>query len=266
MTQEDPGHGQPPGHDEVGPTGPIFVPGSGINQPHTAPEDPGHALQLADEPQRPPLVRAFDLDFGSGERRLFAQLSFTVPAGAFGLVTGPAGSGKSTLLLAIAGRMRGLTGELRVDGLDALARTRRVRQITSLARAGGLVDVEQRHRVTDAISDRAGIEGLSRDRARRIFETCCAALDVEYGPKQLVADLDMLHQSLLAAILAVLRPTRLLLVDDLHLGLQAADQNVLAAALHRLAANGITVIASSLEPTTTADHVVRIPLPTPQDR
>ncbi len=255
------------------PAGPDWVEaGSGttadgdVDHTHTASEDPGHALQLAGWPQEPPLVRGIDLDYGSGEQRLFARLSFAVPAGAFGLVTGPAGSGKSTLLLALAGRMRGLTGELRVDGLDALVRTRRVRQITSVARAGGLVDVEQRHRVTDAISDRAGIEGLSRAQARANFDTCCAALNVAYGPKQLIGDLDTLHRSLLAAILAVLCPTRLLLFDDLHLGLQVADQEVLAGALHRLADHGITVIASSLEPTTTTEHIVRIPLPTPQDR
>lgn len=233
-----------------------------------APGEAGRAMQLADHShdREPPLVRAADLDYGSGDRRLFAQLNFAVPAGSFGLITGPAGSGKSTLLLALAGRMAGLTGQLTVGEQDALHRPRRVRDITSVARIGGLIDLEPRHRVVDAISDRAGADGIRRSRARRAFDTTCAQLEVEVGPKQLIGDLDMLRRGVLAAVLATLRPSRLLLFDDLQHGLRVDDQDLLATALQRLTDNGLTVIASSTEPTIVGEHIVRIPLPTPHGR
>lgn len=248
-----------------------FAPGPGFETGRDAgpaPDETGQAMELADyaDDAEPPLVRAVDLDYGSGDRRLFTQLNFDVPAGAFAVITGPAGSGKSTLLLTLAGRMAGPTGQLTVGDADALAQPRRVRAITTVARIGGLIDLEPRHRVVDAISDRCGSDGLRRSRARRAFDATSAALEVEFGPKQLIGDLDMLHQSLLTAILATLRPSRLVVFDDLHRGLRVDDQDLLATALHRLTENGLTIIASSIEPTIVGEHIVRIPLPTPPGR
>ena len=49
----------------------------------------------------------------------FTDLDIVIPAGRFAAVVGPAGAGKSTLLLALTGRMRPVTGDLRVGGVDA---------------------------------------------------------------------------------------------------------------------------------------------------
>lgn len=230
-------------------------------------EGTGQALELPAEPDADqPLVRADNLDYGSGDRRLFAGLSFAIPAGSFAVVTGPAGFGKSTLLLALAGRMDGLAGRLQIAGRDAITRPRGVRTITSVARIDGLAGLEPQHRVIDAISDRAGIDGLSRARARDAFENCCAELDVEFGPKQRVHDLDLVQQGLLAAILATLRSTQLVVFDDLDNELSVDDQGLLAAALLRLARNGTTVVASSVEPAIAGEHNVWIPLPSTNRR
>ncbi len=49
------------------------------------------------------------------------DVSFTLPAGGYGVVVGPAGSGKTTLLETIAGVARASGGRLRLGGEDALA-------------------------------------------------------------------------------------------------------------------------------------------------
>lgn len=47
-----------------------------------------------------------------------ADVSFTVPAGAYGIVIGPAGAGKTTLLEAIAGLVPQRNGIVRLSGVD----------------------------------------------------------------------------------------------------------------------------------------------------
>ena len=59
-----------------------------------------------------------DLTCCRGERVLFQDLSFAVPAGHVALVTGPNGSGKSTLLRTLAGLLTPLSG--RVSGPDGV--------------------------------------------------------------------------------------------------------------------------------------------------
>ncbi|MGH7156386.1 MAG: heme ABC exporter ATP-binding protein CcmA [Acetobacteraceae bacterium] len=56
-----------------------------------------------------------------GERLIFRDLEFSVPAGGALVVTGPNGAGKSTLLRLLAGLVRPAAGTVLWDGEDALA-------------------------------------------------------------------------------------------------------------------------------------------------
>jgi heme exporter protein A len=56
-----------------------------------------------------------------GERLVFRDLDFTVPAGGALVLTGANGSGKSTLLRLLAGLVRPIAGRVLWDGEDALA-------------------------------------------------------------------------------------------------------------------------------------------------
>jgi heme exporter protein A len=51
-----------------------------------------------------------------GEKLVFRDIDFSVPAGGALLLTGPNGSGKSTLLRVLAGLLRPAAGEVRWDG------------------------------------------------------------------------------------------------------------------------------------------------------
>jgi heme exporter protein A len=67
------------------------------------------------------VLRAEGLAAFRGERLVFHDIGFTVPAGGALLLTGPNGSGKSTLLRLIAGLLRPVAGTLTLDGADTLA-------------------------------------------------------------------------------------------------------------------------------------------------
>jgi len=66
-------------------------------------------------------MKALELDrlgFGYGERLLFDDFSFAVPAGEFLGIIGPNGAGKSTLLRLCAGLLRPKQGRVRLFDLD----------------------------------------------------------------------------------------------------------------------------------------------------
>lgn len=67
------------------------------------------------------MIDARDLGARAGAFAL-SGVTFTVPAGAYGVVIGPAGSGKTTLLETIAGIARQTTGALRLGAVDGAVR------------------------------------------------------------------------------------------------------------------------------------------------
>jgi heme exporter protein A len=62
------------------------------------------------------LLQAVGLAAFRGEKLVFRDIDFSVPAGGALLLTGPNGSGKSTLLRALAGLLRPAAGEVLWDG------------------------------------------------------------------------------------------------------------------------------------------------------
>jgi ABC-2 type transport system ATP-binding protein len=214
------------------------------------------------DPGALPLVNGRGLLAGAGPHRVFGGLDLEVPAGALAVVLGPRGSGKSLLLLALTGRGSQLIGTLEVTGLDAIGQARRLRAVTSVARIGTLIDLEPRHTVADAIDERAAIDGLSRSTAADSYGRLAALLDLRVQPDDLIGTLDGYHQALLAVILASLRPSELVVLDDVDRGLPVADQRRLFAALVRLiTATGTGIVASTTEPETIPDDAVPVQLP-----
>ena len=67
------------------------------------------------------MLQAEGLAAFRGERLVFRDVSFSVPAGGALVLVGANGSGKSTLLRLLAGLVRPIAGRLLWDGEDALA-------------------------------------------------------------------------------------------------------------------------------------------------
>lgn len=64
------------------------------------------------------LIQIENLTFSRGNRKIFDNLSMTIPKGAVTAIMGPSGTGKTTLLKLIAGQLKPETGRILMQGQD----------------------------------------------------------------------------------------------------------------------------------------------------
>lgn len=220
-----------------------------MDAPHHALPDP--------EPTQPVLV-ANELRLETGQGIVFDRVTATIPEGSVVAVTGRAGVGKSALLLALTGRMRGVDGQLTVDGVDALRHPGRVRKNTSVARIDDLVEPEESLSLDDCITERTLADAApARSRLANYLHTAqllglTAPLTRSYG------DLSPADQVRATVALATIRPAPLIVLDDIDRETTSLEQRDLWEGLLRLAAEGVTVIASTSERTAVPAAVITI--------
>lgn len=176
-----------------------------------------------------------------GERRLFADLSFTVTAGQALALEGPNGAGKTSLLRLVAGFLAPLSGRVVVadaqgESADAEARTRRVGW---LGHHDGLKPqltvAEQLDFYARLYGQRAGAEALDQVGLTRQAELPCRYLSA--GQKRRLA---------LARLVMSNRP--LWLLDEPFAALDTAGQALVAQLMAHHCRQGGIVIAATHDP------------------
>ena len=192
-------------------------------------------------------VEATGLSLETRTGPVFTDVTFALPRGGLSLVAGRSGTGRSALLLALAGRMRGLTGTLRVAGFDSASQSKQIRTNVAVARIARLVDLEGQLTVGDCITERALTDAVKPDRATGVFTHAERILDHAFDRGLLVDELPALDRTLLSVALATLRPAHVIVLDDADRGLTSDELVTLLDALARLAETGVTVIASVLD-------------------
>ncbi len=70
------------------------------------------------------LIEIENLTFLRGERKIFDDISLTIPRGKITAIMGPSGTGKTTLLRIIGGQIRPESGNVKVDGQDICSMNR----------------------------------------------------------------------------------------------------------------------------------------------
>ena len=83
------------------------------------------------------LIEVKNVTFSRGDRKIFDNISFSIPKGKVTAIMGPSGSGKTTLLKLIAGQLRPDSGEVYVDGLHVHKLSRK--QMYQLRRKMGML-------------------------------------------------------------------------------------------------------------------------------
>jgi ABC-2 type transport system ATP-binding protein len=192
-------------------------------------------------------VEAVGLGLRTRQGWVFREVDLALPAGSVGVIAGPAGSGRTMLLLALAGRARPTTGTLRVGAAE---RPADIREQVTVARATGAVEPDPDLTVGDSRRE-AGLlfYGADLDWAEDLV-----GLDVDSAT--VVGDLARDDRALFALALAAATRPAAVVLDDVDLHTSPDQQRRIWAALHAVAAAGITAVASTVDATLAAGALV----------
>lgn len=204
------------------------------NARSSRPTTPAEEFQLVTGPSAPTGIVARGLTMKTPQGVVFGPLDWDVPPRRPAAIVGEQGSGRSALLLALAGRVRGVSGELRVGDIDGIAKPGRLRKATAVARISDLVELEPALTVASSIDEHALMEGLSVRKGRRAFAAVEEASGIVIDRKTRVDELTALQRTELAVLLACVRPSAYVVLDDADASLTPPQLDELYAATHRL--------------------------------
>ena len=178
---------------------------------------------------------------GHGELEVVHALSLSVTAGTTTALVGANGAGKTTTLMAVAGHVRVHAGQIRIDGetVNALDPVERV--------ARGLAWVPEGRRLFADLSvhENLVVGGYSRPASRQ-RENLARVVDLfpRVGERlnQRAGSLSGGEQQMVAIGRALMAEPRLLLVDELSLGLMPRAVGEFYAAMNTLRAQGLAIL------------------------
>ena len=178
---------------------------------------------------------------GYGEMTAVRDLSFAVDAGQILALLGPNGAGKTSTILAVMGHVQIKAGTLSVDGRD-------ITRMPALARSElGLALVPEGRRLFSdlTVAENLTVGGYSRSRVdekrnlARVFDLFPRLFERR---AQLAASLSGGEQQMLAIGRALMSMPKLLLVDELSLGLMPKMVDLCLDALKRLNKEGLAIL------------------------
>lgn len=170
-----------------------------------------------------------------GQLVALSPLDLTVPAGSSIAVLGPNGAGKSSLLGAISGAVRPIRGSVQL-GADRLERLP-----AHVVRRHGVCHVPEGRGVLPGltVSENLRLSLPDEDDRERAF-----AVFPRLGERraQQAGTLSGGEQQMLAVAAALARDHRLLLVDEVSLGLAPVIVDELYEVLHRVRDTGVSIV------------------------
>ncbi len=187
------------------------------------------------------LLNVENFSCGYGEMVAVRDLSFTIEPGQILALLGPNGAGKTSTMLAIMGHVQIKAGSLQVSGTD-------ITRLPALRRAGlGLALVPEGRRLFSdlSVAENLTVGGYSHSRADekrhlgRVFELFPRLAERRH---QLAASLSGGEQQMLAIGRALMSQPRLLLVDELSLGLMPKMIDLCIEALKKLNQEGLAIL------------------------
>ena len=187
------------------------------------------------------MLRLEDFRCGYGAVEVVHGVSLDVPQGSIFALLGPNGAGKTSTIMAIMGLVDTLGGRIVYEGTDITSRRAidRVKLGISLVPEGRQLfnDLSVDENLTvGGYSHPAGREAAKRDRIFTLFPR------LHERRAQLSGSLSGGEQQMLAIGRALMAEPRLLLVDELSLGLMPKMVDICLDALLQLKREGMTIV------------------------
>jgi branched-chain amino acid transport system ATP-binding protein len=176
-----------------------------------------------------PVLEIRDLAAGYGAVPVVRSLDLSVAAGTVVGVLGPNGAGKTTTMLTLAGLLPRLGGEILLDGVPLPAN-----RPAAINRAG-IVLVPDDRSLFKTLTTRENIiiarrkDGPTLDEAMDLFPALIARLDVAAGA------LSGGEQQMLAVARGIVQKPRVLLIDEMSMGLAPVIVEGLLPVVRRIA-------------------------------
>jgi len=178
-----------------------------------------------------------------GSKRAVDGIDLQVPAGSFYGFLGPNGAGKSTTLKCLTGLLRPSAGDMRILGLDPLAKP------VEIKRRVGVVpeDLALFDRLTgvETLSFVGQVHGMPAETFKSRSADLLSLMDLTGAATTLVADFSHGMRKKLALAAALLPAPRLLFLDEPFEGIDAVASRQIKELLHSFIARGGTVFLTS---------------------
>jgi ABC-type sugar transport system ATPase subunit len=194
----------------------------------------------------PPLLEAKNLRRTFGETIALDSCSVSIVQGEIHAVVGENGSGKSTLIKVLSGIVGAESGALEWDGAPFQVSSPRA------AQAAGIATVFQETLILPEMSVRdnimLGLDGVVRRKAsqareRELVQDSLAVLGMaNLNIEKLAGALSLAHRQLVGVARALLRPWRLLILDESTSAIDIEDRDSLFEALRNFSDQGRSVL------------------------
>jgi branched-chain amino acid transport system ATP-binding protein len=199
----------------------------------------GREPSASPDRDRVPLLAVERLDVYHGQLRALQEVSFSVAAGEVYAFIGANGAGKSTLLRTIAGLHRPAAGRILLDGVDLVGKRPEERL------AAGVALVPEGRRLFRSLTLEENLQ-VGTSRARPGPWDIAAVFDLfpwmVERRRQLAYQLSGGEQQAVAIGRALVANPRLLLLDELSLGLSPLVVHQIYGMLPRVLEGGMTVL------------------------
>jgi len=187
------------------------------------------------------MLRLENLTCGYGTIRAVEDLSFEVPDGALLALLGPNGAGKTSTIMAIMGHITIHGGKVAFEGRDIT----REAAVKRAARGIALVPEGRRLFGDLTVEENLTVGGYCRSMARdaanrqRVYDLFPRLRDRR---RQIAGSMSGGEQQMLAIGRALMAEPKLLLIDELSLGLMPKMVDLCFDALGQLRRDGLTVV------------------------
>jgi len=214
------------------------------------PKTPSHALAevfpfyiMKQNKDTSPILRVNGVTAGYGDVQVLWGIDLSVPRGQIVSIVGPNGTGKTTLLLAFSGMVRARAGSISFDGAEIT--NQRPDQVVQ----AGLIHVPEGRRLFPGLSVRDNLllgSYMRRDSAAQIARD----LDFVYSifpilhkrTSQGATTMSGGEQQMCAIGRGIMAQPKLLLIDELSLGLSPKALELLAESLVRINKEGVSIL------------------------